>query len=460
MGNTTRSPTEQTSAGSYVYFNVVVAGVLVMSDEKPLGSEALQQRQMALSRWENEGGSGPPEKTTSAGKLVFNASILTPNAGRRGPVTERDALRAACGSSAAAAGAGSQFPPEARVTTGVTARLKTDSACLRKDTPLYPLRFEPIYQYRLWGGRRLKDLLSAPLPGRGPVGEAWLLSDRDDHPSLVADGPFKGQTIARVLERSPEQLLGQLHGRLSRFPLLLKFLDVRKSLSVQVHPSDAYEDLIPLGNSGKSEAWVVLEAGPEARIYAGLKPGTTAEALRQAVMNGTVDRQLASFAPQPGDSVLVRAGIVHSLRDVVVFEVQQNSDVTFRLYDWGNIDPETGQVRSLQVDKAMECIDWGQAAINPVAPLVQETRPVLRESLVQCEHFDMTRISGQLPFVVGATGMPSVLVCLAGEGHVQYAGTRYTFDKGDVLLLPAVAGPRSCEPRGVVSLLELSLPHA
>jgi mannose-6-phosphate isomerase len=431
-----------------------------MSDEKPLGSEALQQRQMALSRWENEGGSGPPEKTTSAGKLVFNASILTPNAKRRGPVTERDALRAACGSSAAAAGAGSQFPPEARVTTGVTARLKTDPACLRKDTPLYPLRFEPIYQYRLWGGRRLKDLLSAPLPGRGPVGEAWLLSDRDDHPSLVADGPFKGQTIARVLERSPEQLLGQLHGRLSRFPLLLKFLDVRKSLSVQVHPSDAYEDLIPPGNSGKSEAWVVLEAGPEARIYAGLKPGTTAEALRQAIMNGTVDRQLASFAPQPGDSVLVRAGIVHSLRDVVVFEVQQNSDVTFRLYDWGNIDPETGQVRSLQVDKAMECIDWGQAAINPVAPLVQETRPVLRESLVQCEHFDMTRISGQLPFVVGATGMPSVLVCLAGEGHVQYAGTRYTFDKGDVLLLPAVVGPRSCEPRGVVSLLELSLPYA
>src|SRR4029077_6500539 len=216
---------EQTSAGSYVYFNVVVAGVLVMSDEKPLGSEALQQRQMALSRWENEGGSGPPEKTTSAGKLVFNASILTPNAGRRGPVTERDALRAACGSSAAAAGAGSQFPPEARVTTGVTARLKTGPACLRKDTPLYPMRFEPIYQYRLWGGRRWKDLLSAPLPGRGPVGEAWLLSDRDAHPSLVADGPFKGQTIARVLERSPEQLLGQLHGRLSRFPLLLKFLD-------------------------------------------------------------------------------------------------------------------------------------------------------------------------------------------------------------------------------------------
>ena len=424
-----------------------MAGFLSVSNEQPLGSETLKQDQTALSRWESEGGSGPPEKTTSAGNVGFNTLIL-PDPGRRSPVTEI----------AVAGASGSQFLPTAKI--GVTARLKTDPACLRKDTPLYPLRFEPIFQYRLWGGRRLKDLLSAPLPGRGPVGEAWLLSDRDDHPSRVADGPLKGQTIARVLEQSPEQLLGQLHRRLSRFPLLLKFLDVRKSLSVQVHPSDAYQDLIPTGNSGKSEAWVVLKAGPEARIYAGLKAGKTAEALRQAIMNDTVERQLASFVPKPGDSVLVRAGIVHSLRDVVVFEVQQNSDVTFRLYDWGHIDPETGRRRSLQVDQAMACVDWGQAAINVMAPLVQETRPVLRESLVQCEYFGMTRISGQLPFIVGATGRPSVLVCLGGKGHVQYAGTHYTFHKGDVLLLPAVVGACSCQPLGVVSLLELSLPAA
>ena len=104
--------------------------------------------------------------------------------------------------------------------------------------PLYPLRFEPIYQYRLWGGRRLADLLAAPLPGDGPIGEAWLLSDRDDHPSLVANGPLKGQTLGQLLKQWPEQLLGQRAGRFRRFPLLLKFLDVRNTLSVQVHPSD------------------------------------------------------------------------------------------------------------------------------------------------------------------------------------------------------------------------------
>ena len=103
--------------------------------------------------------------------------------------------------------------------------------------PLYPLRFEPIYQYRLWGGRRLSGLLSAPLPGSGPIGEAWLLSDRDDHQSQVANGPLKGQTIGKLMEEFRGQLMGKLAPRFRRFPLLLKFLDARQMLSVQVHPS-------------------------------------------------------------------------------------------------------------------------------------------------------------------------------------------------------------------------------
>src|SRR5262245_219870 len=140
------------------------------------------------------------------------------------------------------------------------------------EKPLYPLRFEPIYQYRLWGGRRLAELLSAPLPGDEPIGEAWILSDRDDHPSRVAEGPLKGKTIAELLEEWPGPMLGKLASRFPRFPLLLKFLDAREVLSVQVHPSDRQTEYIPAGETGKTEAWVVLEAGPESRIYAGLKP--------------------------------------------------------------------------------------------------------------------------------------------------------------------------------------------
>jgi mannose-6-phosphate isomerase len=342
--------------------------------------------------------------------------------------------------------------------TGLPARFRTGTASLQNETPLYPLRFEPLFQYRLWGGRRLQGLLSAQLPPGEPVGEAWLLSDRDDQASIVADGPLRGLTLATVLERSAQQLLGDA-SQARHFPLLLKFLDVSRSLSVQVHPSDAFRDLIPAGNTGKSEAWVVMEAGPEARIYAGLRPGCTPKILWQALSDGTLERHLASFVPRQGDVVFIRAGIVHSLRDVVVFEVQQNSDVTFRLYDWGHVDPETHQPRALQVDQALQCIDWSQGAIVPVVPAVLETGSVLRESLVRSALFDVSRISGEIPFLVGAPGRPRVLVCLAGQGHMQYAGNRYPLRKGDVLLVPAVVGARYCQPHGTVSLLELSLPH-
>src|ERR1035438_258760 len=134
-------------------------------------------------------------------------------------------------------------------------------------TPIYPLGFTPLYQYRLWGGRRLQDLLTAPLPGGGPIGEAWLLSDRDDFPSRVANGALKGYTIGQLLDQFQEQIMGKLAGRFPRFPLLLKFLDAREMLSLQVHPPD--KD----GETGKTEGWVVLAAGPKSRIYAGLKPG-------------------------------------------------------------------------------------------------------------------------------------------------------------------------------------------
>ena len=141
--------------------------------------------------------------------------------------------------------------------------------------PMYPLRFEPIYQYRLWGGRRLADLLTAPLPGDGPIGEAWLLSDRDDHPSKVADGPLKGSTLRQLLEQSPDQLMGKLAGRFRRFPVLLKFLDAHDKLSVQVHPEDGQKELHPggrkrqdrsVGRAGGGAGQPNLR-GPEARHH-------------------------------------------------------------------------------------------------------------------------------------------------------------------------------------------------
>jgi len=324
---------------------------------------------------------------------------------------------------------------------------------------LYPLRFDPIYQYRLWGGRRLGDLLSAPLPDDEPIGEAWVLSDRDDHQSQVANGPLKGQTITQLMGLYRTQMMGKLAPRFRRFPLLLKFLDAREMLSVQVHPSDAYPDLIPAGDTGKTEAWVVIEAEKKSHIYAGLKPGTNADGLRHSIARGAIADCLVSIVPKPGDAVFIPAGTVHTLGDgVVVFEVQQNSDVTFRLYDWGHVDAKTGKPRPLQVDQAFACIDFKGNAGGLVAPRVETTLPVERELLFDCEPFRLWRLLGAAPFPVGAAGEPRVLVCIGGSGQVEHAGLPFAVGKGDVWVLPAEVGICAFKPSQETTLLEIAIP--
>ena len=323
---------------------------------------------------------------------------------------------------------------------------------------LYPLKFEPIYQYRIWGGRRLENLLSKSLPPKDPIGEAWILSDRDDHPSKVSEGPLKGQTISRLFRDHREDLMGAHAGNFKRFPLLLKFLDCQQVLSVQVHPADDMKKYIPAGESGKTEAWVVLETGKEAVIYAGLKLGTTKEKLTAALEKHKVANYLASFEPKEGDAVLIKAGTVHTLNDVVVFEVQENSDITYRLYDWDRIDKKTGKPRDLQVKKALACVDFTKTDIKPSPPVTEVTERISCEKLVEDSHFTVWRYIDDNSFLVGKKATPRVLVCIAGSGHIEYNKKNYPLAKGEVMLLPAIAGACRFEPKGDVVLLEVALP--
>ena len=324
---------------------------------------------------------------------------------------------------------------------------------------LYPLRFEPIYQYRLWGGRRLSGLLTAPLPGDGPIGEAWVLSDRADHQSLVANGPLKGQTLGQVMEQFREQLMGGVSSRFRRFPLLLKFLDAHEMLSVQVHPSDSHSKMILAGDTAKTEAWVVIEAENGSRIYAGLRPGTTAASLRRSLDDGSITEQLVCIDPKPGDAIFIPAGTVHTLgNDVMVFEVQQNSDTTFRLYDWCHIDPKTHRARSLQVEQAFACLEFGASNGGLVAARVESCKPVERERLFDCHAFILWRLLGLNPFPVGAAAEPRVLVCIEGAGRITCDDTPYAIDKGDVWLLPAEIGVCALQPHGEITLLEIAIP--
>jgi mannose-6-phosphate isomerase len=327
-----------------------------------------------------------------------------------------------------------------------------------KRRTLYPLRFDPIYQYRLWGGRRLAGLVAAPLPD-GPIGEAWVLSDREDHPSLVADGPLQGNTIDQLMHEFPEQLMGELAGCFPRFPLLLKFLDVHEMLSVQVHPADDRADLLPAGETGKTEAWVVLEAAAGSRIYAGLRPGTTAAELQTSISDGTLEDHMVSISPKVGDAVFTPAGTVHSLGgDVMVFEIQENSDVTFRLYDWGHIDPKTGHSRPLQVEEAMASICYGKSAAGLVTPIVEATTPICREQIFNDKHFLLWRLRGQSSFSVGKRDAPRVLVCVEGTGHLEHDEETYAVTKGEVWLLPAVIGVCVVRPIEPITLFEIAIP--
>jgi mannose-6-phosphate isomerase len=286
-----------------------------------------------------------------------------------------------------------------------------------------------------------------------------VLSDRIDHQSLVANGPLKGHALGQVMAQFSEQLMGKLSSRFSRFPLLLKFLDAREMLSVQIHPSDAHPEFIPAGDTAKTEAWVVIEAEKGSHIYAGLKSGTTASSLRQSLGDGTIADHLVSIVPKPGDAVFIPAGTVHTLgNNVVVFEVQQNSDVTFRLYDWDHIDQETKRPRPLQVDQAFACIEFGASNSGLVAPRAETTTPVERERLFDCHAFLLWRVLGQDQFTVGATAEPRVLVGIEGSGQIMYNGTPYAVSKGDIWLLPAEAGECAFQPCGKVTLLEIAIP--
>ena len=242
-----------------------------------------------------------------------------------------------------------------------------------------------------------------------------------------------------------------------RFPLLLKFLDCNEVLSVQVHPSDDQTAYIPKGDSGKTEAWVVLETNNDSRIYAGLKKGTTKESLVKSIENNSVSKQLHSFVPKVDDAIFIQSGTVHTLDGAVVFEVQENSDVTFRLYDWDRSDPKTGKPRELQVDKAIACIDFNQVEIGPVTPLKsQEVKN--GEILFDNEHFKLWRILSKTPVAVGYDDEPVILVCIDGAGTMNYHKTEYSMAKGEVMLLPAAVGQLILHPDKKITLLQIAIP--
>ncbi len=213
-------------------------------------------------------------------------------------------------------------------------------------TELPPLRFKPILKEYLWGGRRLGTELHKPI-GDGPhYAESWEVVDHGDDQSTVADGPLAGTTLHEIVAHNGRELFGR-HDVRPRFPLLLKYLDCQRVLSVQVHPDDKQAAKLDPPDLGKTEAWVVLAAEPGSKIYAGLKDGVDRQTLERELARGNCQICLHEFEPRPGDCLLIEAGTVHALgAGLLIAEIQQASDTTYRLFDWNRVDRD-GKPRPL-----------------------------------------------------------------------------------------------------------------
>jgi mannose-6-phosphate isomerase len=326
-------------------------------------------------------------------------------------------------------------------------------------TALTPLRLAPIFKPAPWGGDRLQAWLGVSDPSPEPIGEAWVLSDQGEQLSRVVGGPFDGCTLRDLLVALPQPILGRRWPGAERFPLLLKFLDARQNLSVQVHPNDAQARAKHGHGLGKTEAWVIQNVEPTSRIYAGLRRGVGEPELLHALHTGTVPDCLHEIAPKPEDVVFLPAGTIHALGGgVTLFEVQQTSDLTYRLHDWGRVDAVTGQPRPLHIAEALACTDYSGGPCQPVQPAIERVGLATQERLIRCEQFTLWRWRADRPFTIGAAGVCRVVVGFSGWADLFYQGEKFALRPGEVLLLPAQVGACEVRPRGPVTVLECGLP--
>jgi mannose-6-phosphate isomerase len=319
---------------------------------------------------------------------------------------------------------------------------------------LPPLQFEPILREYLWGGRRLAQL-GKPIGDGEHYAESWEIVDHGADQSVVVGGPWAGVSLRELVKQQGKALLGG-HDPQPQFPLLLKFLDCQQTLSVQVHPNDAQAAQLNPPDLGKTEAWVVLAAEPGSKIFAGLKPGVDRTSLKQAVQKGAVKQCLHAFQPRAGDCVLIEAGTVHALgAGLLIAEIQQASDTTFRLFDWKRVDRD-GKRRPLHIEQSLETIDYAR---GPVAPVV--SRPTDRpgvERLVQCDKFVLDRWQFASSQHTASDDRFHILAVIEGTVTVTANGSRHELRRGGTLLVPARCGPVAITPQGRAVVLDMYLP--
>jgi len=315
-----------------------------------------------------------------------------------------------------------------------------------------PLLFEPIFVEKIWGSRNLERVLGKHPPAGKKIGESFEIACRGDGDSVVAAGADKGRRLSELVARDPEGVMGKAISEKygGRFPMLLKFLDANDVLSVQVHPTDAYAAAHePGGDTGKEETWYVIEAREGAQLIKGLKKGTRPEDFRRLLDEGRLEECLNSFPVSAGDVVHLPTGTVHAIgAGLVLAEIQRNSNVTYRVYDWNRVGADS-KPRQLHIEQAMEVVDWGQDLPDKVTPDVLEEGPVTRKRLAGCDFYEIESFEGQGEFSIGGDGEAfRMAIVIRGSGRMGYEGGERRFGSGESYLIPGAMEEVTFEAEG------------
>lgn len=299
-----------------------------------------------------------------------------------------------------------------------------------------PLVFDPVFSRRRWGGRKLSTLLGKTIGPEDDYAESWEVADHADGQSVVACGPHAGTSLSQLMASFNDEMLGRVAG-LSQFPLLIKYLDANDWLSLQVHPNDEQAKHFNPSENGKTEAWVILHAEPDSEICCGLKTGVTAAELRQRLQDGTVKEALHIFPAVVGDCVFVPAGTVHAIGPgIVLAEVQQQSNLTFRLYDWGRLDTN-GEPREVHIEESIDCIDFDRGPVNPTTPVALSRHGYAFEEVARCPYFTIRRHNTVDEFSIPLDNRFRILMLAAGQAKLTVAGMQTDLVAGQTTLVPA-----------------------
>jgi mannose-6-phosphate isomerase len=291
----------------------------------------------------------------------------------------------------------------------------------------------------------LATVLGRPLPEEGIFAESWEACDHGEEQSIVEAGPLASTPLHALIAERGEDLMGCHHPQ-KRFPLLLKYLDAKKPLSVQVHPDDGLATQMGLSDPGKTEAWCVIQADADAAIWAGFREDRPVDrqSLEAAIHAGRLDEHLHHFHPEAGQCVFLPAGTVHALgAGVLVAEIQQTSDNTFRLFDWNRLGTD-GKPRPLHIEEGLEAIDYRQGPVGPWLP--QPTDRPWVERLVDCDKFILDRATLSAPQIVGGDDRCHLITVLAGRVEIEGDPTGKPLGLAQTVLLPAAIGPVQLAP--------------